>query len=91
MGSQPGPLGNLLQVPLCADGQGGACASSSSQVGTAIPVLGLNCFSCSSVKLLMFSQLFFCIVHGKRFDSLGNCVPLPPGLPKKSALTVAVP
>lgn len=39
----------------------------------------------------MFSQLFFCIVHRKRSDSLGNCVPLPTGLPKKSALNVAVP
>lgn len=38
---------------------------------------GCYCFSCSSGKLLMCSQLFFHLFHRKHFYNLGNDVPLP--------------
>lgn len=58
--------------------------------GTSHSCSATHCFSCSSVELLMCSQLFFYLFHRKHFDNLGNYVPLPTGLPKKRALNVTV-
>lgn len=44
LGAKAGPLGNSLQVPLCAHGRGGGGAGSSSLLGRAIQVLSLSVF-----------------------------------------------
>lgn len=49
------------------------------------PCAGSYCFSCS---ILTFSPLLFHLFHRKHLDNLGNRVPSPIGLPKKSTLNV---
>lgn len=44
---------------------------------------------CFSRSILMCSLLRFHLFHRKHLDNLGNCVPSPTGLPKKSALNVS--